>query len=123
MTFGDTGLASLFVLQDFDRPEDPDRLLTHSNGARRIERVWVEASAELGDLLVQLGGTRCGVAETPDGRTGVRYGIDGGEVIVVEPQTAQPRVIGVGLTGGAGPPDDALPWDAHGIWIGIDPGL
>lgn len=96
------------------RANDPDSILAHPNGARRLAAVWLEGGPVLDTLLAALGARSCGKARLPDGRSGTRWGLLRGSVVVVRGATR--RVLGVELdrSGSAGP---ELHQPLPGFWI------
>jgi Glyoxalase-like domain len=78
---------------------DPDSVLAHPNGVVGLDAAWVEAGPRLERLLRKLGSVPCGTVAIPDGRTGVRWALAAGSLVLVPPEhgTAVPRVLGVEL--------------------------
>lgn len=84
--FGAGGLAA----------NDPDSVLAHANDAQSLAAVWLEAGPLLDSLLTALGARACGTVSLPDGRSGTRWGLSRGSVVVVRSKTR--RLLGVELT-------------------------
>jgi len=83
---------------------DPESVLAHENGAVALAAAWVEAGPALDRVLSRLGGTPCETVTLPDGRTGARWPLRSGSIVVVRPQRpAEPRVLGVELRRKEGP--------------------
>jgi hypothetical protein len=74
---------------------DPDSVLVHANAAQSLAAVWLEGGPLLDSLLTALGARVCGNAPLPDGRTGTRWGLSRGTVVVVRGKAR--RVLGVEL--------------------------
>lgn len=66
------GAPAVFFATGGPPVHDPDSLLQHPSGARRLAEAGVEGGPELGALLAALGAARCGIARLPDGRTGIQ---------------------------------------------------
>jgi hypothetical protein len=71
-------------------------VLAHPNGADRLTGVWLEGGATLGTLLAQLGARPCGTVTVPDGRSGTRWALFQGSLVVVP--GVRGRVLGVEVT-------------------------
>lgn len=121
-------LPRIFTLESERRASDPDSLLTHANGAVRLEEVWLEGDERLERFLVAVGATRCGVSAAPaDVRTageGNAFAVMNGRVVVVPPaDSGRPLLRGVILGR-----DEAATIPtihagrAHGIWIAFRAG-
>lgn len=74
---------------------DPDSVLAHPNKAQRLAAVWLEAGPGLDTLLTALRAHACGTVRLPDGRSGVRWGLSQGTLVLVRGGTG--RVLGVEL--------------------------
>jgi hypothetical protein len=90
--------AAVFFSAGATAVRDPDSLVSHQPDVTGLAEAWIEGGSALGELLVQLGARRCGPTSAPDGRTGERFGLSRGRVVIVPPRAAvQPRVLGVVL--------------------------
>jgi len=78
---------------------DPPALTDHGNAVASLVGAWVEAGPRLARVLAELGAVPCGAVTLPDGRTGDRWVLASGSlVLVAHPDPARPaRVIGVEL--------------------------
>jgi len=102
-------------------PVDPDSILAHPNGAVSLAAAWIEAGPIVDELLGRLGSRACEPVTLPDGRTGRRWALAAGSLVIVRPAagTLVPRVLGVELlraAGRFGPPAlqlEPLP----GFWV------
>lgn len=74
---------------------DVDSVVMHPNGARRLAAVWLEGGPTLDRLLTTLGARPCGTTKVPDGRSGRRWALLRGSLVVVRGATH--RVLGVEL--------------------------
>lgn len=120
VTFPDPGMQAVFALRYASGVEDADSVLSHRNGSTGIREVWVEATAELGGVLLALGARPCGVDAGPDGREAEVYAVGGGRVALL-PVTpgARPRVVGVVLAGPSGPDGRGGGDRVHGLRVEI----
>ena len=102
-------------------PNDPDSILAHPNGAVSLTGAWIEAGSVVEELLGRLGSRTCGTLTLPDGRTGRRWALGRGSLVIVRPRpgAATPRVLGVELQrapGRLGPPA-SLREPLPGFWV------
>jgi hypothetical protein len=102
-------------------PNDPDSILAHENGAVSLAAAWIEAGPVVDELLTRLGSRVCEPVALPDGRTGRRWTLAAGSLVIVRPaaSTTTPRVLGVELSRAAGrygpPPSPREP--LPGFWV------
>lgn len=90
--------AAVFFSPGGPLASDPDSLLTHEPDVDGLAEAWLEGGEGLTQLLAGLGAVRCDSARSPDGRTGTRWALGRGAIVVVPAPPAQrPRVLGVVL--------------------------
>lgn len=120
VTFPAPGMQAVFVVRYTSRVEDADSVLSHENGSTGIREVWVEATTELGEVLVALGARPCGVDAGPDGREADVYAVGMARVALL-PVTpgARPRVVAVALAGPSGPEGRRGGDRVHGLRVEI----
>jgi hypothetical protein len=99
---------------------DPDSILAHPNGAVSLAAAWIEAGLVVDELLGRLGSRACEAVTLPDGRTGRRWALAGGSLVIVRPSAGATaaRVLGVELVrapGLLGPPTRQEP--IPGFWV------
>lgn len=98
---------------------DPDSVVTHAMAVTGLAEAWVEGGGVLGELLATLGAAACGTARAPDGRTGERWSLARGHIVVVAaPSETRPRVLGVVLRGEPGRAAIVTPYP--GFWIRVE---
>jgi glyoxalase-like protein len=108
----DTG--GVFVGAGSAPANDPDSVLSHANGAQGLASVWVEGGPALDDVLTALGSRPCGPVRLPDGRTGTRWALARGSLVVV--RSNGQRILGVELRRrDAAPPATHEP--LRGFWV------
>ena len=88
--------ATFFFVAGGARADDPDSVLAHENGAVALEAAWVEAGPGFERLLRSLGSGPCESVALPDGRSGARWPLARGSLVLVRARAgSQPRVLGV----------------------------
>jgi hypothetical protein len=88
--------ATLFFVAGGARADDPDSVLAHENGAVALEAAWVEAGSGFERLLRSLGSRPCESVALPDGRSGTRWPLARGSLVLVRARAGSgPRVLGV----------------------------
>lgn len=88
--------ATIFFVVGGAPTEDPDSVLAHENGAVGLEAAWVEAGSGFERLLRSLGSRRCESVALPDGRSGSRWPLARGSLVLVRARAgSEPRVLGV----------------------------
>jgi hypothetical protein len=108
--------AAVFFASGVGAVRDPDSLVAHVPAVDGLAEAWLEGGAALAELLARLGATRCGDARAPDGRTGQRWALRSGSVVIVPPRGAlRPRVLGVVLRSGA--LRDLVTFPYGGFWV------
>lgn len=111
--------AAVFFSAGAGAVQDPDSLLSHDPDVAGLAEAWVEGGPALGELLTRLGATRCGAARSPDGRTGERWALSRGTLVVVPARgPARPRVLGVVLRSRA--PREIVRYPYGGFWVRYD---
>lgn len=93
---------------------DPDSIVAHPNGAQRLATVWLEGGPGLDSLLAALGAHACHQTRLPDGRSGTRWGLIQGSVVIVRGSTH--RLLGVELDR-SGSMEAELHEPLPGFWI------
>lgn len=98
---------------------DPDSVLNHPNGAVGLESAWVEAGPGLEQLLRQLGGVPCERVTVPDGRSGMRWLLARGSLVIVPLRAGQrdPRLVGVELRRERRSPEPMTAQPIPGFWV------
>jgi hypothetical protein len=111
--------SAIFVGAGGTPPSDPESVLAHENGASGLDAAWIDAGPKLEALLRALGGKPCGSTSLPDGRTGIRWPLQSGSLVLVRPERpGGPRLLGVELRRGpAAKPDLLQP--IPGFWISM----
>lgn len=89
--------AAVFVGAGGYPANDPDSVRDHENGAHGLAGAWVEGGEALERLLAALGAATCGSVLLPDGRTGTRWALARGSLVVV--RSDGHRLLGVELAG------------------------
>jgi hypothetical protein len=75
---------------------DPDSVVAHENGSVSLEAAWVEAGPRFERLLRALGSRPCESVPLPDGRSGTRWPLARGSLVLVRARAGgEPRVLGV----------------------------
>ncbi|HEX6065278.1 MAG TPA: VOC family protein [Longimicrobiales bacterium] len=96
--FNDTTAATVFFTSGGGAVQDADSIFRHEPRVTGLAEVWIEGGAALERLLVQAGAAECGTANGPDQRSGRRFGLQHGSVVVVPARgSARPRVLGAVL--------------------------
>jgi len=93
---------------------DADSVLAHPNGAQGLAAAWLEGGRMLDALLLALGAQACETVNLPDGRSGVRWGLSRGTLVVVRGGAG--RVLGVELERGHSAAPQSLE-PLPGFWI------
>ena len=92
--------AAVFFTSGGLPANDSDSLVTHEPEVSGLAEAWLEGSDDLRRLLALLGAKSCGIARSPDGRSGHRLGLSNGSVVILPVRGSQrPRVAGVMLAG------------------------
>lgn len=97
--FADTSSAAAVFFTSGGAPVlDADSIFTHSPRVTELAEVWVEGGTQLTDVLRAAGAVSCGSVRGPAGRTGERWRLARGSVVVVPARgRARPRVLGAVL--------------------------
>jgi hypothetical protein len=96
--FNDTTAAAVFFTSGGGAVQDADSIFRHEPRVTTLSEVWIEGGAALERLLVQAGAIDCGNAIGPDERTGRRFGLQNGSIVVAPARAGtRPRVLGVVL--------------------------
>jgi hypothetical protein len=92
--------SSLFFISPLMPPGDPDSIFVHRNHAIGLAEAWLEAGPAMERFLSELGGVRCDVVSLPDGRSGNRWVLGSGNLVVLRRRQSSPylRVAGAVLT-------------------------
>ncbi|HEX6316733.1 MAG TPA: VOC family protein [Gemmatimonadaceae bacterium] len=100
LSFGSSSpAAAVFFMMPGPPVRDADSLVTHTIKVDGLTEALVEGGEALENLLAAMGATQCGSATAPDGRTGRRWTLSRGALVVVRPEhpDARARVLGVVL--------------------------
>jgi catechol 2,3-dioxygenase-like lactoylglutathione lyase family enzyme len=98
LSFPGSAAAAFFLSSGGTPFRDPEPIVSHQPDVNGLAEAWVEGDATVARLLERLGARACGSATARDGRTGERWMLSRGAVVIVPPQgTARPRVLGVVL--------------------------
>lgn len=101
--------AAVFFSTGRAAVQDADSVLAHVPPVRSLLEAWVEGGAELEALLARTGARSCGTAVGPAGRTGTRWALARGSLVVLSPSPGvRPRVRGAVLSADAAPDDTIL---------------
>ena len=91
--------ASVFFGTGYGSVQDPDSVLAHVPPVEALAEVWTEGGAELETLLERVGARSCGLATGPTGRSGTRWALREGALVVVRSKPgSRPRVLGAVLS-------------------------
>jgi hypothetical protein len=93
--------AAVFFVSGGVAPADPDSIFAHADGSSGLVEAWLEGGPALNRLLRAAGASTCETITLPDGRTGPRWALGSGYLVVVQPARPDvtPRVLGVVLAG------------------------
>lgn len=112
--------AAVFVGAGGSPPNDPESVLDHENGAVGLAAAWIEAGPKLEALLRDLGGRPCEPVTLPDGRTGARWPLRSGSLVLVRPEHAdRPRLLGVEVRRAPAAARPTLLQPIPGFWISM----
>ncbi len=96
--FNDTTTAAMFFTSGGGAPQDVDSVFRHDPRATALAEVWIEGGPALERLLVQAGAADCGNASGPDQRSGRRFALQSGSIVIVPVRAgSRPRVLGAVL--------------------------
>jgi len=112
--------GAVFFGSGGERPQGPDSLLGHANGASGLRDAWLEAGPGLARLLAMVGAQDCGPASGPGGLRGARHALNSTHLILVPNSSSSklPRVLGVGLvTADSGRPRPQVRSPLAEFWI------
>jgi serine-type D-Ala-D-Ala carboxypeptidase/endopeptidase len=99
LAFVDSSTAEALFFSSGDAPvADADSIFAHEPAVTQLAEVWLEGGPKLNDLLRRLGAGHCGTVVAPDGRTGDRWALSRGRLVIVPPRgNTRPRVLGAVL--------------------------
>lgn len=90
--------AAVFFSSGSVSVQDPDSIFAHQPPVTALAEAWLEGGAALPVLLRELGAEPCGRVTYPDGRSGERWMLSRGSVIILPVRAGvRPRLLGVVL--------------------------
>ena len=113
-----SGLEHIFLFHPHSEFKSEQRFYIHGNGAKKIDRVWIEGSDKVKDLFIALNFRYCGRVTHELRLTGELFRTSQGDIVVTK-KTAngRPKILGVSIEMESKTPILIGNNEANGIWI------